>query len=481
MRARAVALTVAAAAIAWAFWSGCSGSSASHAAMGGSAGQGGASPVEGGVDVDATGGTTGTGSDAPLDADPPYPGAEACPAWPGWYRAPGLPAGCFSSCVPDNSKLRVPALKWDARDDWCPGCKWLETSWWPGAGPNDRPVLPFVQGKGAAPDLLYVHAHEPDDSYVVGLYDGSGEPVLALRATISTSCGAARLAVGQDAAVGMAYRNGLNSNQRWILRPLDHGAELMSATQPSFAYDPAFTGKDSPGGSWFTADWIADRFTGFLSLANVKTGAASRVNTMPGALSGEYDSAVIVGDAVFVEHYTDKTDWMIVQNGVLKPFLGGPNVDIDRFATDGKWIVWNEGTQLVADPTDPSRLMAERHDLYRSPYTTDPANLQRQLLVPDTPQFYGYSTLANGHFTDMFFNNADSGGAGHTDSLVVDVETGRAWKSDLPQNFVWGEQSYPTATELWGGIMPNLYSGAAALTIARVPYADMTQIQAAMP
>lgn len=479
MRTQAAALTLAAAALTWALWSGCgSGTGPSGVSTGGAAGQDGA-PTDRGVD------SAGSGGESSLDAMPdvglPYPGAEACPAWPGWYRAPGLPAGCFSSCVPDDPKLRVPALKWDARDDWCPGCKWLETSWWPGAGPNDRPVLPFVHGKGAGPDRVGITTHQRDDSYLVGLYEASGEPVFALRGVISTSCGAARFGTGQDGTFAIGYRTGLYSNQRWMLRPADRAAELMSATQPSFTYDEAFTGKDSSGGSWLTADWIADRFTGFLSLANVKTGAASKVNSMPGALPGEYDSAVIVGDTVFVQRYTNKSDWMIIQNGALKPFLGGPNVDIDRFATDGTWMVWNEGSELVTDPSDPSRLMAQRHDLYRSPYTTDPTKVQRQLLVPDTPQFYGYSTLANGHFTDMFFADADSGGALHSDSFVVDVQTGRAWKSDLPQNFMWGKRSYPTATELWGGIMPDLYSGSAALTIARVPYTDMTQIQAAMP
>ncbi len=137
---------------------------------------------------------------------------------------------------------------------------------------------------------------------------------------------------------------------------------------------------------------------GFLSLANVKTGVATKVNTMPGALPGEYDSAVIVGDTVFVQRYTNKSDWMIIQDGTLKPFLGGPNFDIDRFATDGKWIV-----------------------------------------------------------------------------------TGHAWVSSLPQKYVWGGQSYPTATELWGAVTPDLYAPDKALTIARVPYADMTEIQTAMP
>ncbi len=432
--------------------------------------------------MDAGGAASGgAGGDAPADAALPYPGAEACPSWPGWYRAPGLPTGCYSSCVPDDPKLRVPALKWDARDDWCPGCRMLETSWWPGAGPNDRPVVPFVEGVGALPDVAYLNQREPDDSYVVALYNQAGSPVLALRAEISTACGAARLGVGQDGTFAMRYRTGRYSNQRWLLRSADHAGALMSATQPSFTYDSTFTGKDSPEGSWLSADWIAERFIGFLSLANVKTGTATKVNSMPGALPGEYDSAVIVGDTVFVQRYTDKSDWMIIQNGTLKPFLGGPGLDIDRFVTDGKWIVWNEGTQLVTDPSDPSRLMAQRHDLYRSPYTTDPAKIQRQLLVADTPQFYGTSTFANGYFTDMFFTDADSGAAVHSDSFVVDVETGRAWKSDLPDNYVWGDQSYPTATELWGGVTPNLYSGTAALTIARVPYADMTQIQAAMP
>ena len=191
---------------------------------------------------------------------------------------------------------------------------------------------------------------------------------------------------------------------------------------------------------------------------------------------------MISGNAIFVMAFTDKSSWFVVENGVAKPFLGGPTVDIDRFATDGKWMVWNEGTQLVTDPDDPGRKIAQRYDLYRSPFTTDAAKIQRQLLVPDTPRFYGISSYANGYFTDISLSFPGDGSAGaHSQALVVQVDSGHAWTSDLPDNYVWGGRNYPTPTELWGAVSPGHYVPAYAYTVARVPYADMKQIQSALP
>jgi hypothetical protein len=163
----------------------------------------------------------------------------------------------------------------------------------------------------------------------------------------------------------------------------------------------------------------------------------------------------------------------------MTPFLGGPNVDIDRFATDGKWMVWDEGTNLAPDSS--GRLVGQRYDLYRSPFTTDPTQIQRQLLVPNTHFFLGYTTLANGTFTGTFVPYVDAGHAVHTDAFVVNVNTGQAWVSDLPDDYVWGDQNYPTATELWGTISVDHNVSAYAYTVARVPYADMQQIQGGLP
>jgi len=482
MRRHAAAATLAAAAVAWGLWSGCSTSGSGR--TGGTGGyQQGTPTKKPAVDAapDAAAAADGAASDGPAQDGLPYPGAQACPGFPGWYRAPGLPEGCFSGCVPDDPALRIPALKWDARDDWCPGCKWLETPWWPDPQAQDRPALELVQGFGPGPDYLFLVTRQPGQGNVVAVYDHQGRAAVGLWAGHDISCGVAQLNLGQDdATVGMTYRDAGLTHQRWLLRPADRGRELLTATQPDFAYTDAFVGNDSSEGSWLTADWIVDEFTGFLALANVKTGTASKIDTMPGALPGEYDRAVISGDAVFVMHFTNKADWMVVRNGVVKPFLGGSNVDIDKFATDGKWIVWNEGSQLSYDPNSPTRLVSGRYDLYRSPFTTDPSKLQRRLLVSDTRQFFGYATLGNGYFTARFFSNVGAGQSLRGDALVVDVSTGRAWTSDLPQGYSWGEQNYPTPTELWGSIAPT-GNDEYASGIVRVPYADMTQIQTGLP
>ncbi len=489
MARRAAAAGLVSLALAFAIWSGCQGSSTSGArgGTGGAAGQ----AAEAGVDASGaggaiSGGASGAGGDAAVDAGPPYPGAQACPGHPGWFASPNMPAGCFYTCIPDDVTARVPALKWDDRSDWCPGCKWLEPRWWPGAKPdNAAPVVPDFRGFGPGPDTVMLEMWLPDKSVLVAMYGQDGTPVLGITGAKDATCALDMFAMGQDGeTVGARYAgNGdIYSNQRWMLRPMDQASELMLDTKPDFTYSDAFIGQNTPNQSFFTRDWIVEAFGGnFMSMVDVKAGTAQKVAGLPGAPPGEYDSAVISGNAVFVEAFTDRSSWFVVQNGVAKPFLGGASVDIDRFATDGKWIVWNEGTQLVPDPADPSRMLAQRHDLYRTPFTTDATKIQRQLLVPNTPRFYGTSRFANGHFTDITLSRADGSAAVHSQAWVAEVDTGRVWTSDLPQGYVWGGRNYPTPTELWGAISPGHYNVQSAYTIARVPYAEMTQIQAAMP
>lgn len=478
-RARAVGASLGAAGLAWLLWSGCGKNGATRTDAGArNDAQGGA-----GADARGAGGRPADAAQEPGSDAPAGDGsAAACPGLPGWYASPNVPSGCYDTCIPDNVGARVPALKWDRRDDWCPGCQWLEPSWWPGAQPNNAsPLFPSVQALGPGPDLLMLVMNLPDKSDLIAMYNSAGIPVLAVAAN-DAGCSFAAFALGQDnETVGARYEIP-RTKQRWVLRPKEKAGELMLATQPDFTYDTALIGNNALNtGSWFTARWIVDQFPAFTTLADVQKGTAVKINSLPGAPPGEYDKAVISGDAVFVECFTDKSAWLVVQNGTIAPFLGGPNVAIDRFATDGKWIVWNEGTNLITDPADPSRKIARRYDLYRSPFTTDPSKIQRQLLVPNTQQFAGISTFANGYFTDVVFSRPDASSGVHSQAFVVQVSTGQAWVSDLPQNYAWGVQNYPTATELWGAVSPNRYVPGYAYTVARVPYADMQRIQAALP
>lgn len=483
MARHSVAAGLVSLALGCAIWSGCRGG----AATGGTSGAAGHAP-------DGSGGTAGAGTDAEVggaaggpvttDAGPPYPGAAACPNHPGWYASPNMPPSCFYTCIPDDVKARVPPLQWATRDDWCAGCKWLEPSWWPGAQPGkDRPVAPQVTALGAGPDLLELLMWLPDNSAMVAMYGQDGVPVLGVTGNnASASCALSAFALGQDGkTVGARYEKP-RTNQRWMLRPEARASELMLATTPDFAYGTSLIGDNAISTAFsFTADWIADGFAGFMTLVDVKQQTAVKINALPGAPPGEYDDAVISGDAAFVMAFTDKSSWFVVTNGAAKPFLGGATVDIDRFATDGKWIVWNEGTQLVADPADPSRMIGQRYDLYRAPFTTDATKLQRQLLLANTRQFLGSTTFANGYYAGTMIAPLDGSGGIHTQAWVVQVDSGRAWISDLPDGYAWGPQNYPTATELWGGVEFGGYDSAYAYTIARVPYADMQQIQAAPP
>ena len=186
--------------------------------------------------------------------------------------------GADSVCIPDDVTKRVPPLKWIDRSDWCPGCQWLEPSWWPGAKPsNSAPVEPGVQAFGAGPDFVELGLHNPDKSFTVGMYDGSGNPVASIRTDLNTACSSIGVMVtGEDGTTAVRYDDGY-SNQRWILRPMDHAGELMLATKPDFTYDDAFVGKDSPNRAVFTRDWIVDAFSGFASLVDVKAGTATKI------------------------------------------------------------------------------------------------------------------------------------------------------------------------------------------------------------
>jgi hypothetical protein len=481
LTARAAGASLAAAGLAWLLWAGCGKSEAGAPR---------APPLDARVNVhvDAAGGAanatdarTEPVSDAPRqDAHPPYPGAVPCPGWPGWYQSPNMPPGCFAACIPDKVQARVPALKWDVRDDWCPGCKWLETSWWPGAQPdNAAPVYTAVQGVGPGPNLLEVALRRPDKNYMVVDWGADGRPAAAIGGNPVIACAQVRLMTGQDeATVGIWYGH---TPQRWVLRRVDRASELMLATKPTYQYAQSFVGQQVPDNSAFTANWIVERFPAFMDLVDVTRQTVLKVNNLPGALPGEYDDAVISGDTIFVSHFNGKVDWSVIQNGALVPFLGGRNVTIDAFATDGKWIVWDEGTDLVVDPSDPERMVPQHLDLYRSPFTADPTQIQRELLVPNTPQLTGYPTFANGLFTAIYSRlGVDASAGARAGAFVANVATGQAWQSELPQGYSWGNRNYPTATELWGTIALQ-YVAEYAYTVARVPYADMQQIQAGMP
>jgi len=482
LTARLLGATLAAASLAWLVWAGCSNTRTTASRP---------PPLDAQADADtARDAPVESVSDAPpTDAHPPYPGAAPCPGWPGWYASPDMPPGCFAACIPDSLQARVPALKWDARDAWCPGCKWLEPTWWPGAAPdNADPVEPSLQALGPGPSLVELELYKTmsrDKDNLVAVWNAQGQPVVAIAngKPVSSACANFRLMLGQDdSTVGAWYMDGISSRQRWMLRPTDHSSELMLATKPTYEYAQSFVGQDSPNDSAFTGKWIVERFDAFMDVVDVTKQTVLKVNSLPGALAGEYDDAVISGDTIFVSHYNGKVDWSVIHNGQLVPFLGGPDITIDAFATDGKWIVWDEGSNLVADPGDPGRMIPQRLDLYRSPFTTDPTQIQRKLLVPNTPQLGGYPTFANGHFTAPYFRTGVDASAGPLmDAFVVDVGTGQAWLSELPQNYVWGNRNYPTATELWGAIAPQSYVAGYAYTVARVPYSDMQQLQSGPP
>jgi hypothetical protein len=175
-RARLLGASLATAGFAWLLWSGCGKAGANHLRT---------PPLDASADTDSGAGEQVAdvpSEPATSDARPPYPGAVACPGLPGWYASPNMPAGCLAACIPDDVTVRVPALKSDARDDWCPGCKWLEPAWWPGATPETAsPLAQDLEAVGSGPAELGLLLRNPDKSGTVGVWTGAGKPVAALR------------------------------------------------------------------------------------------------------------------------------------------------------------------------------------------------------------------------------------------------------------------------------------------------------------
>ena len=99
----------------------CTGDEETGSGTGGSGASGGVagSGASGGMvwGSGGSGGTAGAGG-----------GVQWC-ARAGWYRHPRMPVGCTRLCVTDDVGASVPKLVWLPKDEWCAGCKVLDTPW----------------------------------------------------------------------------------------------------------------------------------------------------------------------------------------------------------------------------------------------------------------------------------------------------------------------------------------------------------------
>jgi hypothetical protein len=462
-----VVLAIIAAAGVTMMWFGCGSDEASGG--GGLAGTAGAAAGSGsgGVAGTAASGGAGTGG-SPIDGGIPCP-------WPGWYVAPRMPPGCDGLCIAPDPAAVLPEFNWSPRSDICAGCLGLETPW---AAP-DAGALPLVPGvSGVGPGVrVYGFGLLNFEGSDIGVYMGeTGKPIAAWRRNASEDCGRrSGVVFSHDGLAALNLRTIPGSDQHFVARPIEQLHELMDTTDTTLVWPGSFVGSIPPGPIWFSSELVAGFFTGRMAIGHFATGKTVWVDTLPGALPGQYSGAQVVGGAVLVSRYDFSTnDWWIYQGGELSPYLGAPDRNIFDLVTDGGVMVWIDASQPFIN--DGGGKEFTRWDVYKAPFTTDPAKLAPQLLVPDVPPGIYWMQLQNGYASGVYYRDA-SLPATPTDAFVVRVADGWAAKSELPKPYSWGSITFPGPTELWGGARVT----DKAETLIRVPYTSMQVIQTATP
>ena len=177
------------------------------------------------------------------DIPPPYDGAVACP-WPGWYVSPRMPPGCNGLCIPDDPAVRLPQLNWISREDWCAGCKTLDTPWvndpiWHAA------VGGGVMGYGAQPDLVSIDIiFDPAASSAIAVYGADGVAKLGLREDYNAGCGLVGAVFSlDDLALGHYRASDYGATE--LIVPVSEVSTLATSTATTISWPASFMGQRS--------------------------------------------------------------------------------------------------------------------------------------------------------------------------------------------------------------------------------------------
>lgn len=466
-RTFALACGLAGAALVALAWAGCGNNerTGTHASGAGGATGIGGSAAEGSV------GQSGSPGDANAAAEP-------CPYWPGWHRVPQLPEGCVGMCVPDELS-KVPKPVWEDRPDWCAGCETLD------APPSGVPAWARMDGgiwAAGAPDFYAFTEHFGNakvETDALGLIVKSDNSVVAALKTHDLDvCGRFRLDFSSTGKLGLQLWGTVGSdNYFYDVDPANAGKLFASPPpEPTLTWKGSLVGQSVPQFISFSDQLLAvDFFREAIGIPS--TDEQFYADTLPGGPPGQCTAAHVAGDAAFLDSYDLKrTEWYVYQDHQIRHFLGTPDHDISVLATDGKLIVWKEGSNPVPQPD--GSVAWFNFKLYSSPFTTDPTALQPRLLMTDVPRDFSWLRIANGFLSGIY--SVQTKPARETAALVVRLSDGRAWVSDLPDSYNWSARTFPGKTQLWGGVTPSpsiMY----AETLARVPYSAMKLLQNAAP
>ena len=103
--------------------------------------------------------------------------------------------------------------------------------------------------------------------------------------------------------------------------------------------------------------------------------------------------------------------------------------------------------------------------------------LRPRPLLKDVPASLGWLRLANGFLSGMYLTKATD--PIRSGALVVELASGRASRSELPDGYSYGYGLFTSASELWGAITPGPLLHFE--TYIRVPYGSLETVQAKFP
>lgn len=379
-------------------------------------------------------------------------------------------------CVPDDLKAEVPSHVWLDRPDVCAGCRALDTPWGRPAHDGLPPVAVSGAVVGYGPNAEYHNLDmiRPGD-VVIALFH-SDEPVAAFRIDYQDPCGRLFGTFSSTGQFALTLSKTVPDAQDTLMRPVAALGELMGTTTPIFHWPATFIHDHIPVSLSYSSAAIVEALQGRAGVADLATGKPMWFDSLPGLLPGQYADGFVVGDNVFVRRFDDvRVEWWVskVGSGIAKKLVGGPGVDIEALVASPEWIVWTEGSDPAPEPNPSGRQLSRRWDIYRAPFTTDPAQLVPELLVPDVEPV-GIAELTNGWFVGTFAPMLDTAKEGTL--IAVRVADGHALSSTLPAPYAWGPIAYVTTSEVWGGL--DRHDGiAGADTILRMPLSAMTVLQ----
>jgi hypothetical protein len=383
--------------------------------------------------------------------------------------------------VPDDVEQRVPTLTWSRRADWCEDCSALDTPWATTEEQKQSAVGMRVDGNGASPSLFIATIRMPDGSANT-VFGSDGVPQVAF--SIDTDqprpCGRVwGLQLGRDGLIGAWFVAHVTDDYEFLLVPNSEPGRLMESADATFTWKSEFTRGRGINDLWFSRDLIVADFSGSIGIGDTRSGEAIEINEHATGLAGSYNEAQVVGRTVFASRYTgDRSEWFVIEEGRIRPFLGDEQHDVDFLVTDGETIVFKQGVDPYDSPAGSlRRRLYARYDLYRARYTADPASLAPELLMRDVAPGLYHARLANGYLAASYLTAHEprEGGA-----MVVRVADGRAWMAQVPPGWSWGYRLFPSATELWGAVT-RYYAASKYETILRMPYEQMSVVQNAAP